>query len=95
MEIDYRIPTALGSLGWTVALVVLLALGDRLPEQDRWWIWVCVTGLGLGIFAYFYIPWLLRRRDKAEGHHAAQHEPETDDAEEEGETGEEPKHGSQ
>ncbi|GAB3206943.1 DUF2530 domain-containing protein [Marinactinospora thermotolerans] len=71
LEFDYRVPTALGSIGWTVALVVLLAMGDRLPLESRWWIWVCVTGIALGVFAYFYIPRLLRKRAEAEQRHAA------------------------
>lgn len=61
-ESDYRVPTALGSVAWTVALIVLLARGDRLAEADRWWIWVCVTGIGLGVFAFWYIPRLLDKR---------------------------------
>ncbi|TDQ55144.1 DUF2530 domain-containing protein [Actinorugispora endophytica] len=66
-ETDYRVPTAVGSVAWAVALVVLLARGDDLAAAERWWIWVCVTGIGLGVFAFFYIPWLLRRRSEADG----------------------------
>lgn len=62
MESDYRIPTAAGSAAWAIALVVLLSLGDGLPPQDRWWIWVCAVGLALGVFGFFYIPWLQRRQ---------------------------------
>ncbi|RCV54881.1 DUF2530 domain-containing protein [Marinitenerispora sediminis] len=71
MESDYRVPTAAGSVAWAVALVVLLAMGERLPAADRWWMWVCVTGITLGVFAYFYIPRLLRKRAEAEARHAA------------------------
>jgi hypothetical protein len=31
---------------WAVALVVLLALGDRV---DRSWTWTCVAAIGLGL----------------------------------------------
>jgi hypothetical protein len=31
---------------WTVALVVLLLLGDRV---DRMWTWTCVAAIGLGL----------------------------------------------
>nr|WP_218902699.1 DUF2530 domain-containing protein [Streptomonospora nanhaiensis] len=62
MESDYRIPTALGTVGWFVALAILLAMGDRLPPSDQWWRWVCVTGMAFGVFGYFYIPRLQRRR---------------------------------
>jgi hypothetical protein len=65
-ESDYRVPAALGTLAWTVALVVLVLLGDGLPATERWWIGVCVTGIVLGVFGFLYIPWLLRRRAAAE-----------------------------
>ena len=31
---------------WTVALVVLLVLGDRV---DRMWTWTCLAAIGLGL----------------------------------------------
>lgn len=74
-ESDYRVPTALGSIAWTLALAVLLLMGDRLPASERWWIWVCVTGLALGIFGYLYIPRVLRSRQRAEERHTAGHDP--------------------
>lgn len=55
-------PAAIGTLAWTAALVVLIAMGDRLPESERWWIGVCLTGIALGIFGFLYIPRLLRKR---------------------------------
>ncbi|NKY96431.1 DUF2530 domain-containing protein [Nocardiopsis alborubida] len=64
-ESDYRVPAAIGTLAWTVALVVLIALGDGLPATERWWIGVCVTGIALGVFGFLYIPRLLRRRSDA------------------------------
>ncbi|PRY00650.1 uncharacterized protein DUF2530 [Allonocardiopsis opalescens] len=66
MQTDDRLPAVLGSLAWAAALVVLLLRGDSLAEQDRWWIWVCVTGLALGLFAILYIPRLHRKRAEAE-----------------------------
>jgi hypothetical protein len=33
-----------GTVGWLVGLVVLLATGT-----DTWWRWVCLTGFGLGV----------------------------------------------
>lgn len=66
LESDYRVPAAIGSVAWAVALVVLLVVRDSLPHQDRWWIWVCVVGLALGVFAYIYIPRHLRRQAAAE-----------------------------
>ncbi|WP_159943540.1 MULTISPECIES: DUF2530 domain-containing protein [unclassified Nocardiopsis] len=64
-ESDYRVPAGIGTLAWTAALVVLLALGEDLPESERWWIGVCVTGIVLGVFGFLYIPRLLRRRAQA------------------------------
>lgn len=40
---------------WTVALVVLLLLGDRLPPDKHWWIWVCIAGIGGGLLALIYV----------------------------------------
>ncbi|MFI6575250.1 DUF2530 domain-containing protein [Nocardiopsis sp. NPDC050513] len=64
-ESDYRVPAALGTVAWTVALIVLVALGDGLPDTERWWIGVCVTGIVLGVFGFLYIPRLLRKRAEA------------------------------
>ncbi|MDA2809674.1 DUF2530 domain-containing protein [Nocardiopsis sp. RSe5-2] len=66
MESDYRIPTALGTLAWAIALVVLLVRGDGLAVGERWWIWVCAVGIALGVFGYFYVPHLLGKRAAAE-----------------------------
>ncbi|WP_017538684.1 DUF2530 domain-containing protein [Nocardiopsis halophila] len=66
MESDYRVPTALGTLAWTVALVVLLVRGEGLADGERWWIWVCAAGIALGVFGFFYVPYLLGRREAAE-----------------------------
>ncbi|WP_017542372.1 DUF2530 domain-containing protein, partial [Nocardiopsis prasina] len=60
MESDYRLPTALGTAAWAAALIALLAMGDDLAEQDRWWRWVCLTGAALGVFGFLYIPRHLR-----------------------------------
>jgi len=64
-ESDYRVPAAIGTLAWAVALVVLVAMGDALPQTERWWIGVCVTGAALGVFGFLYIPRLLRKRDES------------------------------
>ncbi|WP_304452047.1 DUF2530 domain-containing protein [Nocardiopsis sp. YSL2] len=74
-ESDYRVPAALGTLAWAVALVVLIALGDGLPDTERWWIGVCVTGIVLGVFGFLYIPRLLRRRAEAEARRDAERSP--------------------
>lgn len=69
---DQRV-TAVGTAGWTVALVVLLFVRSSLPAGDRWWIWTCVTGLAMGLFALWYVPRLKRARAKAgQAAHGAQ-----------------------
>lgn len=40
---------------WTLALVVTL-LVPALHDGDRsWWPWTCVTGIVLGLFAWWYV----------------------------------------
>ena len=43
-----------GTVAWAIALVVLLFVG--LPEADRWWLWVCVGGLAIGLYGIWFIP---------------------------------------
>lgn len=48
--------TRWGLLLWVVALAVLLALrflGG--PDQPAWWIWVPVTGIGIGLLGLVYL----------------------------------------
>lgn len=71
MESDYRVPTALGTAAWTATLIALVAMGDGLAEQDRWWRWVCLTGAALGAFGFLYIPRHLRRNPESEARRAA------------------------
>jgi Protein of unknown function (DUF2530) len=54
-----------GVAGWAVALIVLLLVRDRIPADARWWIWTCVTGLVLGLFALWYVPRFKRARARA------------------------------
>jgi hypothetical protein len=57
--------TIIGTAGWAVALVVVLVARDAIPAGSRWWVWVCVTGLAMGLFALWYVPVLKRRRRRA------------------------------
>lgn len=50
---------------WAVALVVLLVVRDSLPADSRWWLWTCLTGLAMGLFALWYVPVLKRGRARA------------------------------
>ncbi|POM26888.1 hypothetical protein BTM25_12960 [Actinomadura rubteroloni] len=51
---------AVGTGAWAVALVVLAVVG--LPDDDRWWLWVCGAGVVIGLFAMWYIPRLQSAR---------------------------------
>jgi len=57
--------TVVGTAAWAVALVVLLIVRDRLPAGQRWWIWTCVSGVLMGLFALWYVPRLKRGRARA------------------------------
>jgi hypothetical protein len=57
--------TWVGIAAWAVALIVLVTVREHIPPSDRWWIWTCVAGIGLGGFALLYIPRLMRSRERA------------------------------
>jgi Protein of unknown function (DUF2530) len=57
--------TGVGTAAWAVALVVLLIARDALPAGSGWWVWTCVTGLAMGLFALWYVPVLKRGRRRA------------------------------
>ena len=65
LEGNDRLITLVITAAWAVALIVLLAVRDQLAVADRWWTWVAATGVGIGIFALFYVPRLKRSRDHA------------------------------
>ena len=56
--------TATITLGWALALVVLLSVRTSLPAGVRWWVWTCVVGLVMGLFGLWYVPFLKRRRER-------------------------------
>ena len=60
---DVRIVAA-GTALWTIALVVLLLLGDRV---DRMWTWTCVAAIGLALLGLgvMRLQGQLPRRDRA------------------------------
>ena len=64
-EADDRLVTTVITAAWAVALVVLLIARDALPADARWWLWTCVTGLGMGLFGLWYVPVLKRGRARA------------------------------
>ena len=46
LQVDTARVVIAGTVVWTIALVVLLFLGDRV---DRLWIWTCVAAIVLAI----------------------------------------------
>ena len=80
MEADDRQVTAVITLGWVLALVVLLSVRSMLPTDVRWWVWTCVTGLVMGLFGLWYVPFLKRRRARLAQARATLAEPETSGA---------------
>jgi H+/Cl- antiporter ClcA len=70
LEANAPLVTWVGIAAWVVALIVLVAVRQHIPPSDRWWIWTCVAGIGLGLFALIYIPYLHRSRERAARHRA-------------------------
>ena len=62
LEANDQLVAVSGTVAWAVALVVLLIVHGELPAGARWWIWTCVAGLALGLFAIWYVPRLKRSR---------------------------------
>jgi hypothetical protein len=67
--------TAVITLGWVIALVVLLIIRSQLPGDARWWIWTCLTGALMGLFGLWYVPFLKRRRARFAAEHEHPDEP--------------------
>ena len=65
LEANDQLVIGVVTAGWAIALVVLLIVRDRLPANERWWVWTCVTGLAFGLFGLWYVPRLKRARAKA------------------------------
>jgi uncharacterized membrane protein len=62
LEANDELVTAVVTVGWAVALVVLLVLRDQIPADERWWIWTCLAGLAMGLFGLWYVPRVKRVR---------------------------------
>jgi Protein of unknown function (DUF2530) len=73
LEGNDRVITAVITVGFALALIVLLVVRDQLPHADRWWIWVAAFGTFLGVFGLVYVPILKRQRDRAAARRAAEH----------------------
>jgi hypothetical protein len=65
LEGNDTVITAVITGAWAVALIVLLIVRNQLAQADRWWIWVTVAGLCLGLFGLAYVPYLKHSRARA------------------------------
>jgi hypothetical protein len=74
LEANDQLVTGVITAGWAVALIALLIARRSMPAADRWWIWTCATGLGLGIFGFCYVPVLKRSRARTAQRRAARRE---------------------
>jgi hypothetical protein len=59
------------TIGWVLALIVLLSVRSELPGDVRWWIWTCTCGAVMGLFGLWYVPFLKRRRARIAAERAA------------------------
>jgi hypothetical protein len=76
LEANDQLVAVVGTVAWAVALVVLLIVRSELPAGSRWWIWTCVAGLALGLFAVWYVPRLKRSRTRSAAGRAGDREQE-------------------
>jgi hypothetical protein len=65
LEANDKVVAGTLTAGWALALIVLLIVRDSLPADARWWIWTCVAGVAMGLFALWYVPRLKRGRARA------------------------------
>ena len=65
LEANDQAVTTVITACWAVALVVLLVLREQIPPGQRWWIWTCVAGVVMGLFALWYVPRLKRARARS------------------------------
>ena len=65
-EADDRFVTLSVTAGWAIALAVVavLAMQDVLPAHERWWLWTCAAGFGLGLWGLWFVPVLKRHRTR-------------------------------
>jgi len=65
LEANDQLVTGTVTIGWAVALIVLLIVRGSLPADARWWVWTCAAGLVMGLFGLWYVPRLKRSRARS------------------------------
>ena len=71
LEANDQLVTGSITVGWALALIVLLIIRGSLPADARWWIWTCAAGLVMGLFGLWYVPRFKRARARAAARRAA------------------------
>jgi drug/metabolite transporter (DMT)-like permease len=71
LEANDRLVTVVITAAWAIALIIVLVVRDSLPPGQRWWVWVCAVGLGMGLFGLWYVPRLKRSRARVAERRAA------------------------
>jgi Protein of unknown function (DUF2530) len=71
LEGNDQLITAVLTGGWVIALIVVLLVHAHLAPANRWWTWVTVAGIGIGLFGLAFVPWLKRSRRRSAQQHAA------------------------
>lgn len=57
-----RFAVSVGCAVWSVLSVICVLNRQALVEDGRgWWLWTCVTGLGLGLVGLGWLSWQGRR----------------------------------
>lgn len=64
-EANDQLVTAVITAAWVIALISALVLRQHLAPAQRWWVWTCVFGVGMGVFGLWYVPRLKRSRARA------------------------------
>ncbi|MBP7973416.1 MAG: DUF2530 domain-containing protein [Candidatus Nanopelagicales bacterium] len=55
LDVDGVNAAILGTVAFVIAFFVLLLFRSKLAETNgQWWLWVCVTGAGLGLMGIGY-----------------------------------------
>ena len=65
LEANDQLVTAVITAAWVIALISVLVLRQHLAPGQRWWVWTCVAGVGMGLFGLWYVPRLKRSRARA------------------------------
>jgi hypothetical protein len=73
MQVNEYAPVIAATIGWGIAVIVLaIQHHDMAARGGGWWLWVGVTGFGLGLWGLFLIS--MRHRGLRKAADRASHE---------------------